>query len=112
MVRLVVIVRNRGYIKWHSFDSLYKLSSSKNEISNNKNRYSMPILSTDQQEELEQALYNAYARGNVVTLLYYHNYKYYKIVDKIIFIDKINKKIKLSKGKVLFLRQIIRINEI
>jgi len=112
MVRLVVIVHNRNRIMWRSFDSLYKLSKAETEISNNKNRYSMPLLSIDQQEELENILCSAYCRNEIVVLFFYHNYKYYKIVEKITSIDKVNKSIKLSNGKVIYLRQIIKIKEI
>lgn len=105
-------MHNRNRIVWRSFDSLYKLSNAKKEISNNKNRYSMPQLSIDQQEELENNLNNAYFRGEIVELFFYHNYKYYKIIDKIVNIDKVNKRIRLANGKVIYLRQIIKIKEI
>lgn len=112
MVKLVVIVRNRGQIKWHAFDSLYKTSEVKKEISNNKNIFHMPELSPDQQSKLEIKLSNAYFRGDSVSLIFYRSGKFYQIKTRIIKINSSDKTILLDNGKILSLSQIVNIKDI
>jgi len=105
-------VHNRGQIKWHAFESLYKTSATKNEINDLKIKYNMPILSPDQQEELENLLWQSYYRGDNISLIFYRSNKFYKINDKVIQINSTNKTIKLASGKTLSIAQIVKINSL
>lgn len=102
-------MRNRGQIKWQAFESLYKTKEVKNELVNKRNYPKMPNLSIDQYNELEETLRCAYARGSVVLLTFYRYPKFYQIIGKIKMIDNSLKKIYLENGKVLDMRQIIKI---
>ena len=102
-------MRNRGQIKWQAFESLYKTKEVKNELVNKKNYQKMPDLSIDQYNELEETLKCAYVRSSIVLLTFYRYPKFYQIMDKIQRIDTSLKKIYLESGKVVDMRQIVKI---
>lgn len=102
-------MRNRGQIKWQAFESLYKTKEVKNELVNKKNYQKMPDLSIDQYNELEEKLKCAYVRSSIVLLTFYRYPKFYQIMDKIQRIDTSLKKIYLENGKVVDMRQIVKI---
>ena len=101
-------MRNRGQIKWQAFESLYKTKEVKKELVNKRNYSKMPELSPDQYIELE-TLKCAYARNSAILLTFYRYPKFYQIIDKIKMIDNSLKKIYLESGKVIDIRQIVKI---
>lgn len=102
-------MRNRGQIKWQAFESLYKTKEVKKDLVNKRNYSKMPELSPDQYNELEETLKCAYSRGSIILLTFYRYPKFYQITDKIKMIDNSLKKIYLESGKVVDIRQIIKI---
>ena len=102
-------MRNRGQIKWQAFESLYKTKEVKKDLVNKRNYSKMPELSPDQYNELEETLKCAYSRGSIILLTFYRYPKFYQITDKIKMIDSSLKKIYLENGKVIEIRQIVKI---
>ena len=102
-------MHNRSQIKWKAFESLYKTNEVKKDLVTKRNYQKMPELSMDQYMELEEQLRSAYSREVVVLLTYYRYPKFYQIMDRIKGLDTSLKKIYLESGKVLDMRQIVKI---
>lgn len=102
-------MHNRSQIKWKAFESLYKTNEVKKDLVTKQNYQKMPDLSMDQYMEMEEQLRSAYSRGGIVLLTYYRYPKFYQIMDTIKRLDISLKKIYLGSGKVLDMRQIVKI---
>lgn len=102
-------MHNRSQIKWKAFESLYKTNEVKKDLVTKQNYQKMPDLSMDQYMEMEEQLRSAYSRGVIVLLTYYRHPKFYQIMDTIKRLDISLKKIYLGSGKVLDMRQIVKI---
>ena len=101
---------NRGMIKWAPFNAVQSGNSMVNDVLKKKNKVTMPILSDDQIEVLEQKLINSYNNGNIITILYFKEGKYYKKRGIIGKIDRNMAKITLKDGFSVFFSQIIEIS--
>ncbi len=102
-------MRNRSQIKWKAFESLYKTNEVKRDLVAKRNYQRMPDLSLDQYMELEEQMRSAYSRESIVLLTYYRYPRFYQITDRIKGLDTSLKKIYLESGKVLDMRQIVKI---
>ena len=100
---------NRGMIKWAPFNAVQSGNSMVNDVLKKKNKVTMPVLSDDQIEVLEQKLINSYNNGNIITILYFKEGKYYKKQGIIGKINKNTAKSVLNDGVSVFFSQIIEI---
>lgn len=101
---------NRGIKKWAPFNAVESGNIMINDVLSKKNKVKMPILSDDQIANLEEKLINSYNNGNIVTILYFKEGKYYKKQGIIGKIDKNTAKIFLKDGFSVFFSQIIEIS--
>lgn len=101
--------KDRGMIKWQPFESLTPSKKVIDAILYEKSKRKKPILSLEQQQELEEKLIEAFYEQMEVTLKIYKNGHIETTTSSILEIDSIYKKITLkNKDKVLF-KQIIEV---
>lgn len=101
--------KDRGIIKWLPFESLISSKKVINSILYEKSKISKPILSLEQQQEIEEKLVEAFYEQIEITLKIYQNGYIKTTTTSIIEIDYTYKKITLkNKDKVLF-KQIIEV---
>ena len=100
---------DRGIIKWKPFDSCYSSNKIIIDVNKEKLKKSIPILSEDQKEIIEEKLITAFYLKINIKLEYYYGgiIKYeYGIIKNI---NKIEKKIYLN-NKFIYFKQILNIN--
>ena len=101
--------KDRGIIKWQPFESLAPSKKMVENILYEKNKIKKPILSLEQQQEIEEKLLEAFYEQAKVTLKIYKNGYIVTTTSSIEIIDSTYKKIILSnKDKILF-KQIIEV---
>lgn len=101
--------KDRGMIKWQPFESLTPSKKVVNAILDEKSKIKKPILSIEQQQEIEEKLVEAFYEQIEVTFKIYKNGYIKKITSSILEMDYTYKKITLkNKDKILF-QQIIEI---
>ncbi len=101
--------KDRGIIKWLPFESLTPSKKVINSILYEKSKIPKPILSLEQQQEIEEKLIEAFYEQIEVTLKIYQNGYIKTTTSSILEIDYAYKKITLkNKDKVLF-KQIIEV---
>ncbi len=101
--------KDRGIIKWQPFESLAPNKKIIENILYEKNKRKKPVLSLEQQMEIEEKLIEAFYEQEEITLKIYKNGYIQTITAKILSIDYTYKKIILSnKDKILF-KQIIEV---
>lgn len=103
---------DRGMKKWQPFDSLTNSNKMKNELSRNKLKVEMPILSEDQLNKLDQVIQEAFFNKNLIKIYYYFNGNILNKDIKIKSIDYNKKQIILSDNTKLYYKQIIKIKYI
>lgn len=69
--KLVVIVRDRGEIKWAPFNSVINGKYIVSEIEKKKKRINKPMLSDEQVSYIEKAILEAMTDGVMVDLTFY-----------------------------------------
>ncbi len=100
---------DRGIIKWLPFESLTPSKNVIDSILYEKSKIKKPILSLEQQQEIEERLVEAFYEQIEITFKIYKN-GYIKIItSSILKIDTIYKKIILKNKMKLFFNQIIEI---
>ena len=94
---LSYIYRDRKMMKWMPFNALLEQGEHIRELLNGRLKKEMPILSVDQQSELNYKLEVAYLFKNQVSITYFRDNEIYKIegvinrtdvYNKLIFIDE------------------------
>lgn len=101
--------KDRGIIKWQPFESLTPSKKMVDTILYEKNKVKKPILSLEQQQEIEQKLVEAFYEQIEITFKIYKNGYIKKVTSSILEMDYTYKKITLkNKDKILF-QQIIEI---
>ena len=101
---------DRKMMKWQPFDSLTNSKKMKHELALNKQKSSMPTLSQDQIESINENLSYAYSCKILIKVTYFYNYKILYKEAYIKKIDKINKKIIFDDNSNLYYNQIINID--
>ena len=99
---------DRGMIKWLPFDSVASGKKMIRDILEEKSEISIPILSNEQKEVLEEKLLLAYYAKSLITVEYFCAGHIYSLKNVIKKIDFTNHKIYFN-NKVLFFNQIINI---
>ena len=101
--------KDRGVIKWQPFESLAPSKKMIENILYEKNKIKKPILSIEQQQEIEEKLVEAFYEQTKITLKIYKNGYIITTTSFIETIDSTYKKIILSnKDKILF-KQIVKV---
>ena len=103
---------DRGMKKWQPFDSLTNTNKMKHELSKNKQKVEMPILSEDQLIKLENKIKEAYFNKDLIKIYYYFSGSIINKEGKIKFIDYNKKQIILSDNTKLYYKQIIKVKNI
>ena len=95
--------------KWNPFNAVASGSSMVYDVLKEKNKVSMPVLSDDQMNELQEKIMTAFNNQSLVKIKYFRNGRYY-INDGIITnIDVLGHKIVLNGDFSIFFSQIIGI---
>lgn len=100
---------DRGIIKWHPFDSCYSSAKILNEIHIKKEKETLPILSEDQLNVLEEKIKHAYFLKEKVDIKYFYNGKILNIQGIISYLNVQSKNINLN-NKIIYLNQILNIS--
>ncbi len=102
------VYRDRKMMKWMPFNALLEQSDYLKELLYGRTRKEMPILSPDQEINLNYKLETAYLFNSQVTISYFKNGDILKIEGVILKTDLFNKTI-LINGLELFAKQVINI---
>lgn len=101
--------KDRGMIKWQPFESLTPSKKVIDDILYEKSKRKKPILSLEQQQELEEKLVEAFYEQIEVTLKIYKNGNIKTTTSIILEMDYVYKNITLkNKDKILF-QQIVEV---
>lgn len=95
--------------KWNPFNAVAPGSSMVNEVLKEKNKVTMPILSEDQINELQEKILNAFNTQSIVNIKYFKNGRYYLNNGIITNIDVSAHKLVLNSQFPIFFSQIIEI---
>lgn len=110
MNKSVVIMSDRGMIKWLPFNSVINSKELINSILKEKAKISKPNLSEEEQKALEEKIIKAYYMDLSISITYFQGGYIYNEFGKIKKIDQIYKMIHLNNKHFLF-SQIIDIKE-
>lgn len=102
---------DRKMIKWKAFDSVMNSKKIVNELSKDKNKIDMPILSEEQLYELEKNIITFYNTQEYIHIFYFQNGFIYNKINKIIKIDYILKRVIFEDNSFLKIEQIIEIKK-
>ena len=102
-------MNDRGIKKWQPFNSLGNTLKIKQELNKQKIKTSMPLLSEDQLEKIENNIKEAYYNKDLIIIHYYLNGNIIKKQTKIKNINYNSKKIILSDNTILYYKQIIKV---
>lgn len=77
------VYHDRKMMKWMPFNALLEQGDYLSDLLQGKERKEMPVLSPDQEAELNYKLETAYLFSHTVRIKYYESYKY-KTIDGVI----------------------------
>ena len=100
---------DRGIIKWQPFNSLLNGKYLINSLLIEKSKITKPLLSEEEQSELEKKIIESYYYQNVVFISYYKEGYIFKTKSKIKKIDLVYKTIYLENKTKLLFNQILKI---
>ncbi len=95
---------------WLPFNAVCDGTSLVDKILLEKNRFSKPILSEEQLDEIQEKIISAYNNKELIRITYYNSGYCYEMKNVIKKIDAIQRKIVLANGKSLFFSQIIDVS--
>lgn len=98
---------NRNKIKWMPFNSVVNTQDMLKQTARTSKKCSMPTLSEEQTNALEQKIIFSYYAKKEVTIKYFQNGYIHNIKTSIKKIDDINHLIILNSNTTLFFNQII-----
>lgn len=100
---------DRGMIKWAPFSSLVGQKNMIEALVLEKQKVQKPILSLEQQREIEEKLMEAFYEQIKITLQIYKNGDIVSITSAILNIDTTYKKIGLENQQVILFSQILKV---
>ncbi len=100
---------DRGMIKWIPFSSLVGQKNMMADLIVEKQKIKKPILSLEQQQEIEEKLVEAFYEQMPATFQIYKNSRVISITSTILELDCTYKKIILTNHLVLLFGQILNI---
>lgn len=101
--------KDRGIIKWLPFQSLTPTKDVLNKLTQEREKVNKPILSLEQQEEIEKLLIEAFYEHIEIIITYYQSGYILNAKTKIKSINTIYKKIMLSNNNIILFNQILKI---
>ncbi len=101
-------MNDRGMIKWQPFSAVVPSEKMLKDVLDEKCKIRKPILSEDQEKDLEIRILDSFNEKETVTIMYYKEGKLYKITGIITNIDVISRKILINTRFSLFFSQIIK----
>lgn len=101
-------MNDRGMIKWQPFSAVVPSEKMLKDVLDEKCKIRKPILSEDQEKDLEIRILDSFNEKEIVTIMYYKEGKLYKITGIITNIDVISRKILINTRFSLFFSQIIK----
>ncbi|MBR1416555.1 MAG: YolD-like family protein [Bacilli bacterium] len=102
-------IHDRGMIKWQPFDSLTNTKQMKHKLELEKQKVSMPILSDDQLQLIENNIKESYYSKSYIKIYYYFNGTILNKKCKIKFIDYPKKQITISDNTIIYYKQIVEV---
>lgn len=100
---------DRGMVKWQPFNAVASGSSMINDVLKKKNKVKMPTLSEDQQNELQNKVFDSYETKEEIRIKYFKDGKIYIAEGKIEQINQNSHYIIVNSGLKVFFAQIIEI---
>lgn len=97
----------RGMIKWRPFNALITPQEVKKELLLEKEKLEMPVISTDQEEEINNNIINAY--NNKLEVIIKHIHLGLLITEKGI-IEKIYPTYLIIQNKRIYFKYILKLN--
>ena len=102
-------IHDRGMIKWQPFDSLTNSKKLCYDLLSSRNKVSMPILSEDQLQVLEDKVKESYYNKELILIEYYYNGDIKHKTTKIRYIDINKKQLICSDASIIYFRQLLKI---
>ncbi len=94
------VYHDRKMMKWMPFNALLEQSDYLRELLYGKTKKAPPILSTDQEEELNYQLETAYLFKSLVTVSYYHDGELYEVGGVVTKTDQFTKTIFINNTEI------------
>jgi len=94
------VYKDRKMMKWIPFHALLEQGDHVSDLINGRQRKVMPLLSYDQQEELNFQLQTAYAFNAEIIVTYFNNHDFHTVQGKITRIDMFDKKLYIDDKSV------------
>ena len=101
--------KDRGIIKWLPFQSLTPTKKVVNQILQEKAKVTKPIISLEQQEEIENLIMEAFYEQIEATITYYYQGYIVQETTSISQINQVSKKIILKNNHIILFNQILKI---
>lgn len=102
-------MNDRGIIKWLPFDSCFSSKKTLCEIEAKKRRRTLPLLSEDQINDINQKIKQSYLLKLEILIVYFWDGNLYEINGIIDKIDLENKNI-IINNKIIYFNQICEAN--
>ncbi len=103
-------MNDRGMIKWQPFNSVVNNKAIINTVLKEKSKITMPLISEDEKDILENKIIDAYYKQIPINIIYFKNGTLLNIKSKITKIDQVYKLVYLNNQKLWF-KQIVDIKE-
>lgn len=97
---------DRKMIKWQAFDSVMNSKRAVKEISKEKRKISMPVLSYDDYENIEENIMKSVNLKSLIKITYFENGEIKTIKSSITKIDPVKKRITLKCNSHIYFSQI------
>lgn len=111
MERSVVIVHERGMIKWQPFDSVISSKRMIHQLTEEKNKIRRPELSEEQITTIENLLFESFTNQEEILIYFYKGGKILHIFGFVIELNPTLNKVLLSNHSSLFFNQIVNIKK-
>jgi len=94
------VYHDRKMMKWMPFNALLEQGDYINDLLHGRTRLEMPVLSEDQQSELNYKLETAYIFRSEIEVSYFENHKIRKVIGVITKTDLYNKLIFIGEKSI------------
>ena len=111
MERLVVIMHDRGMIKWQPFDSVISSKQIVNQLVEERNRTKRPELSEEQITTIENLLFESFTNQEEILIYFYKGGKILHISGFVTALNATLHKVLLNNHSSLFFNQIVNIKK-
>ena len=105
-------MNNRQEIRWAPFESVLNTTTILNELKEENQKKEKPLLSSDELDELERKILNAYHTKMKIKVTYYYQGFCYEKVGIITHISKETSKIFFLDYTSLYFEQILKVSSL